>query len=247
MTVQAFDEEDLSRLVGDEEHPVYGKPVDRSPKAKGDPHPYPVIDQQEKSRLSKEEPRMLLERAAHIAVYMEQGIHQKPDGSYWSGPVSRPEILRAMGWATRKQMVYSGDQKHTPPFLREPDFSRFVEYERVKRMAVTRITAQEARPLVHIIAGALSTELVRRALTEPEEISNRELLVEARHWIHMAREFETKEGTGRDVHTVINNFILAIDGLPMSARAKARELFEGEIVQMQDAARRVAALPAKSA
>ena len=186
-----------------------------------------------KSIVGKRDKSMLRERAAGIAIDMEEHrFIDRRNGKPWAGSYSKSEIAVAMGYSKPNPLGAKGNSTKYPVFLHEPEFSRFVDYERIKRTAKSKMSLEEARPIASIIAGALMLELARRALTEPKNIANRELLMETRKYIGMLAEMEKPEERGGDVQNTINIFLTSVEGLPPLAKKRAMELFDSDIARL---------------
>jgi hypothetical protein len=192
-------------------------------------------------RVDPDDYERLLERGAELAVDMEEGRYQKADGSYWVGAYSKSEINVALGG----RRVTKG--LHHPAWMDEPRFSNWVQFERIKRTAHSKMSIDEAKPLVAVGAGALLLELVKRALTKPESIGNRELFLETRKWVELLKDIDDRQEDKSDPRTIINNFFLSVNRLPKGAGEKAMALFETDLTRTMAAAKRPKAIEAKKA
>ncbi len=196
-------------------------------------------DGRRKADVSKESPDEFREKGAILAVDMEEGTYQRDDGSLWTGPYSKREIAERLGWSR------PGNGDSYPVWMAEPTFSNWVQYERIKRTFHARVSIDEAKPLLAIGAGALLLEVVKRALTAPESIGNRELFLEARRWLELLKDVDEKQDGNRDPRSIIDDFFKSLTRLPKNASARALLLFETDIDRTTAAAKRPKAIEAK--
>lgn len=179
-------------------------------------------------RWLRENERLLRARAAEIAVDMESG--QWP-GWDKPGSYSRTEIAVAMG--------FSASTDGRLMFMREPDFSRFIEWERYKREANFRMSFSDVRPVLGVTTTALLLETTRRALLDPESFKNSELLDATRKYVALLGEMQEGAQKPKNVRETINVFVQNMNLLPESARKKALGLFANEMKQIAAIADRV--------
>ena len=182
---------------------------------------------QVKQAVVREHFREFCEEAAKIAVDMEQGLWVDPEtGKVWSsGRFSRTRIGEVMGFP---------NARFAPPsFLLEPHFPKACEWERVKREANMRMSADNVKPLVAVAASGFLMELLDRVLNRPEEISNRELLTETRKYVQMLVDWDAGTNDKPHIQTTINLLIQNIKGLPQGSRAKVMRLVGNEVEHAQ--------------
>lgn len=111
--------------------------------------------------------------ASAIAIDMEQGRWTDPDtGERWpeGKPLSKTAVARAMG--------YSVANGKTLAFMREPEWTRALEYERIRRNG-------DIGPMLSATTKAMAAEIMRRVMIEPESIPDRVLLPEFRQLVEL--------------------------------------------------------------
>jgi hypothetical protein len=183
-----------------------------------------------KVEVSKHNRTDLLEHAAELAVDMEEGKYRKPDGTPWSGSYSKAEIADVMGWER------PGNGRDYPIWMQEPGFSNWVQFARIKRSATASASLSDAKPLVAVGAMGMLLELVKRVLTQPELIGNRELFLETRKWFELLNSLDSGEEKRTDAVTIINVFNTSIMRLPKGAGEKARAFMTADLDRLMRAA-----------
>ncbi len=153
-----------------------------------------------------------------------------PDGSAYTGAPSKSAIAVHMGFKPTRDS--------TPSFLQEPDFSRAVEFERIRRVVQgsTRMTKDEIAVLASMIARAGMIEAARRFVVEPGKISTRDLLAETRNYARLAADVGPEGQGDRGVHQTINVFFEAAARLPPRAREKFLGMYDDSMKRMALAA-----------
>jgi hypothetical protein len=156
-----------------------------------------------------------------LAVDMERGVYIKPgEKRPWDRGYSRGEVARAMGYSPNNGL---------PAIFEEPEFSRAIEWERLRRDAVYRLEMQAMMPVLKAGSTALIMEVTRRAFVEPEKIPANVLFAEARKFVTMVAEFGSDQSKDHDVQKQINNFFISVDGLPEEGRAAAGGIMREEL------------------
>jgi hypothetical protein len=190
-------------------------------------------DGRSKAKYVKDHMGELRERAAAIAVDMEEGMLHNAEGEptvKWEGPVDKRAIVRRLGFSGKWDL---------PAFMAEPAFTRAMEFERIRRVAssTNRMGKDEVATLASMIGRAGMLEVARRFVMDPESINNRELLPESRAFARMAAEIEgAQSGGSGNVHQTINVFFEAAGRLPPKAREKFLGIFDASMKKMALAA-----------
>lgn len=167
----------------------------------------------------------LREQAAAIAVDMEQGLWVDPDSrERWpvGRPVSKTAVARAMGYRVANRSTLS--------FMAEPQWSRALQFERLRREATSSADAGKVRQLVTLIANGLLLEAYRRVLLVPETIADRVLIVEARQYVEMGASLSG----GEPAHAREDQYAAlsaTLRRLPPSARVQFLHRYEAAMAR----------------
>jgi len=178
---------------------------------------------QKKADVVRERFREFCEEAARIAIDMEQKTWLDPEtGALWDRHTySRARIGQVLGFRNADQEL--------PSFLEEPHFSRALEWERIRREANIRMSAENIKPLLSVIASGFVLETLSRVLNDPKGISNRELLTEGRKWVQMLVESDAGNAAKPGIQNTITILLQNIQGLPQASRRKVLRLVGGEV------------------
>ena len=178
---------------------------------------------QPKHVATKQNFRWFVEAAARMALDMEQGTWLDPrTGELWpGGRYSRARIGAELGFPRAHEK--------TPSFLRDPVFPRAVEWERVKREASMRMSADNVKPLVAVATSGLIMELLDRVLNQPRSIADRELLTETRKYVNLLVEWDRGKPQKPHIQQTLQILFQNIQGLPATSRAKVKRLLGNEL------------------
>lgn len=155
-------------------------------------------------------------QAAVIAIDMEQGRWVDHNtGQRWpeGKALSRTRIAQAMG--------YSAANGNVLAFMREPEWTRALECERIRRETDGTLTPQRLSYLLSVANRGMLAEITRRVLLEPEAIPDRTLFTEARKFIEMQAALGPSGDGKGDVEAQINAFMAQVRLLPPAAREQA--------------------------
>lgn len=191
------------------------------------------VSEKDRGRFAKwlhDNDERLRRRAAELAVDMEQGAYDG-DVPYEPGSHTKANVAAALGFDRYRQM-HKGYR-----FMREPDWSRALTWERTKREVHYGMSLADTRPVLRTVVSALLIETCRRALEEPASFRNGELLDATRKYLEL---LGTSEGQSKptDVRSTVNVFLQNVQLLPEAARTKALGLFENEIESLSHHARK---------
>lgn len=162
-------------------------------------------------------------QAAVIAIDMEQARWVDPNtGQRWpeGKALSRTRIAQAMG--------YSVADGRPLAFMREPEWTRALEYERIRRETDGTLTPQRLSYLLSVANRGMLAEITRRVLLEPEAIPDRTLFTEARKFIEMQAAL-VNPGSGKDLEASLGTFMAQIRLLPPAAREHALRALRGDM------------------
>lgn len=168
----------------------------------------------------------LRRHAAILAVDMERGMYRKEskDSREWKGSYSIAEIMRAMGYYVRE----NGKRGNNPVIFREPEWSRAVEWERLKRDASYRQEIDGLMPMMKVGLNAMLMQIIERALVRPESIPDHVLFPETRKMMDMVAEFG-KQKQESELDNMAEQFMKTVKGLPEGAREIAIQAFQTEV------------------
>ena len=188
---------------------------------------------QTKVSVVKKHFRELLEEAAAIALAMEDGSWVDPMTGklHETRRIERKKIGIAMGFSV---------DEFLPTFLREPAWSRGLEWARVQREATMRMSAATVKPMVSVAASAMLMELLNRVLNNPESMKDRELVVECRKYIEMLVAWDEGSKQKPLIQNTIQLLIQNINGLPDKSRTKVMRMVGHEVERAVDAMRQLA-------
>jgi hypothetical protein len=175
--------------------------------------------------------------AAAIAIDMEQGHWVDPEtGEHWpeGRPPSKTRIARALGFAVANRKTLS--------FMREPEWTRTLQWERIRREADGNPSLSRAQRLVALISDGLLLELARRVLLTPGQIENRVLVTESRQFIELQTSLAAGQPVGQSAQAVLESFAQAVRRLPPAARARAAQLLQEDLGRLTAAAERMTGL-----